>query len=438
MKAITVLLLALFCVATCLAVNNQVHLALTGKATEMAVSWFSTVPLDAALVSYFSNMSDHHSVTGFSATFNKPSGYAHHAVLTNLKPSTKYHYRVRAEHNTWTDTYTFWTANETWTGPWMVPVYGDMGVNSSQNTIMQLNKLVKASQDRKLAEGMPFILHVGDISYANDRPSHEYEYIWNLWFQLMSNTLNYMPYMVMPGNHEKESGKPFLHYSQYFVDYNYRFKMPLATPLPQERTEHNYYGTPRNMYWSFDYQNVHFVAISTETGYKHSPDEHVDFANQMAWLEKDLEAASRNRHRVPWVIVMGHRPLYSTSDSKYILDQTPILQAAIEDLLHKNEVDLFLCGHVHAYERTYPVYKNKTVQESYHSYNKKGIVVITAGAAGDIEGLSHGWVKAEWSAVRYGKRETYGLLHVLSDSRLQWDLYESTTNKLFDTITITK
>ena len=34
---------------------------------------------------------------------------------------------------------------------------------------------------------------------------------------------------------------------------------------------------------------------------------------QREWLIKDLEKANRNRLKVPWVIVFGHRPLYCST-----------------------------------------------------------------------------------------------------------------------------
>jgi UDP-2,3-diacylglucosamine pyrophosphatase LpxH len=50
------------------------------------------------------------------------------------------------------------------------------------------------------------------------------------------------------------------------------------------------------------------------------------------------------------------------------------MQAAIEPLLMRYNVNIVIAGHVHAYERTYPVYQNVV------DY-KDGITYIVAGAA---------------------------------------------------------
>jgi predicted MPP superfamily phosphohydrolase len=43
---------------------------------------------------------------------------------------------------------------------------------------------------------------------------------------------------------------------------------------------------------------------------------------------------------------------------------------AIEDLLYENNVDMYLSGHVHAYERLYPIYDG--VVEAYNYSNPRG------------------------------------------------------------------
>jgi hypothetical protein len=57
-----------------------------------------------------------------------------------------------------------------------------------------------------------------------------------------------------------------------------------------------------------------------------------------------------------------------------------VLQRAIEDLLMKYDVDLYLAGHDHNYRRTYPVYKNQ-VQQTYNNPTYPAYLVI--GGAGE-------------------------------------------------------
>jgi predicted MPP superfamily phosphohydrolase len=308
-----------------------------------------------------------------------------------------------------------------------------MGVTNSAGTIAQLKLLSEADKAGAVTTPVPFILHVGDISYADDRPSSEYEKIWDEWFDDMQPIHAHLPYMVLPGNHEHESGKPDLPYSKYFIEFNYRFFMPLNTnnySIP-------YYDHPHNMYWSFDHQNVHIIAVSTETGFPGSQFAD-DFGDMLTWLENDLKQAVANRANVPWIIAMGHRPLYSSADSSYIIEYLAPVQKAFEDLFHTYKVDLYLCGHVHAYERSWPMYKGKVTQKSY--VNPTGLVELDAGAAGCIEGLSNTWISPipEWSAKRYGSSESYGILTVKSNEELDWVVYRSSDDAVVDSITLTQ
>ena len=74
---------------------------------------------------------------------------------------------------------------------------------------------------------------------------------------------------------------------------------------------------------------MHFTMMDTEVEIHEESD-------QYEFLERDL--ASVDRARTPWVVFMGHRPMYSIwgRDSDI---------GAVEDLLMKNKVDLVLWGH---------------------------------------------------------------------------------------------
>ena len=90
------------------------------------------------------------------------------------------------------------------------------------------------------------------------------------------------------------------------------------------------------LYYSFDWGNVHFVGLDTElTG-----------PEQAAWLDADLAATDK-----PWKIVFGHKPPYSSgehgSDGAFRNHFVPLIE--------KHGVQLVLNGHEHDYERTRPI-----------------------------------------------------------------------------------
>ena len=83
-------------------------------------------------------------------------------------------------------------------------------------------------------------------------------------------------------------------------------------------------------------------------------------SEQYRFLERDL--ASVDRARTPWVIFMGHRPIYSCwgRDSDI---------GAVEDLLMMYRVDLSLWGHVHNAQVTCPVYRSRCVEKGADGYD---------------------------------------------------------------------
>ena len=93
----------------------------------------------------------------------------------------------------------------------------------------------------------------------------------------------------------------------------------------------------------------------------------------MSWDDSEnfetAQKAQANRANVPWIVTMGHRPMYcSNKDSddctKYeslIRGGLPLMHAyALEPLFYKAGVDLELWAHEHSYERMWPLY-NRTV-----------------------------------------------------------------------------
>ena len=56
-------------------------------------------------------------------------------------------------------------------------------------------------------------------------------------------------------------------------------------------------------YYSFDYNNIHFVAMSTEVSY-------LPGSEQYRFVANDLEQAAKNDN-IKWIVVFLHKPQYS-------------------------------------------------------------------------------------------------------------------------------
>lgn len=356
--------------------------------------------------------------------------FHHHAVMTELSAATRYYYRVGSPAGGMSEVHSFTTRPKTAPKHAKFVLYGDMGLVNSAETIQRVAHLVKSTPP-------DFIMHIGDISYADDYVAHMYEWVWNTWFQTMQPITSAIPYMVTPGNHEYQcSDATQCPFATNFTAYNNRFNMP------------GYTSTSNNSMWySFDYGPIHWIGLSTETDFPDAPEVPELFGDQLTWLENDLKQAYANRAKVPFILVGGHRPIYASSvgffDGKTPILDAANLQRAVEHLFLRYKVDVFFVGHVHSYERTYPIAQNQTTGHSYN--NPTAPVYIINGCGGNEEGLNpdNQWIQPQpsWSAFRFNQDWGYMVIeaNVLSHSAtLNMQFFASGDNKLRDAVVITK
>jgi hypothetical protein len=149
------------------------------------------------------------------------------------------------------------------------------------------------------------------------------------------------------------------------------------------------------MWYSFDYGMVHVVMIDTETDFPGAPSgpnttlnggNFQGLTQQLSWFATDLDAANTNRAQVPWILVSGHRPFYGS------LPQIPAepgncdsCLTAFEPLILQYNVDFYFCGHVHWYERLYPIDADGNPLATNYT-NQPGPIHVTNGAGGAGEG----------------------------------------------------
>ena len=105
--------------------------------------------------------------------------------------------------------------------------------------------------------------------------------------------------------------------------------------------------------FSFDFENVHFVAINEY--YDGSSDIGADgdvLDSLFYWLQDDLSATTK-----PIIFVFGHEPAYPQPDayngrSRHVgdsLDKYPVRRERFWDLLAAHGVAAYVCGHTHNY-----------------------------------------------------------------------------------------
>ena len=134
-------------------------------------------------------------------------------------------------------------------------------------------------------------------------------------------------------------------------------------------------------YYSFNFQNIHFVTISTDHPFEKG-------SIQYDFLQYDLEK-SLHDSSILWRIVFLHKPLYTASDFDEKASEE--LKTTFHKLFEKYHVDLVLSGHTQYYQRSLPLSYNNdnpsypvVIDKINSDYrDNEGIIFLTAGTAGD-------------------------------------------------------
>ncbi|GAB2280206.1 prolyl aminopeptidase [Dionaea muscipula] len=281
-------------------------------------------------------------------------GFIHDGVMRNLKNGKRYFYKVGSDSGGWSMNYNFVSRNEE-SDETVAFLFGDMGTATPYSTFLRtqaesISTVKWLLRDiEALGDKPAFISHIGDISYARG-----YAWLWDNFFSQIEVVASKVAYHVCIGNHEydwpSQPWRPDWAAPIYGTDgggecgvpYSLRFKMPGNSSEPTGTRA----PATQNLYYSFDMGSVHFVYLSTETNF-------LQGSRQYEFLKNDLESVDRKK--TPFVVVQGHRPMYTTS---YEWRDTPIRDRMLQDLeplLVKNNVTLAFWGHVHRYERFCPL-----------------------------------------------------------------------------------
>jgi hypothetical protein len=347
------------------------------------------------------------------------SRYTHVATLEGLVEGAAYDYIVGEDGKKWTFTY---RTEHVEGRPDRHIIFGDMGSShaftmclacTASSLVCDAATCATNRTDAGLINEVgkaDMFLHVGDFAYNFDTANGT---VGDQFMRNIEQIAATTPYMVSHGNHE-DSDDTCAHYLERFRHMPVNSEPPTYLAATGE--------VPNVLYYSWDAGLVHYVALSTELWFGVGPkDGKVSKKTMLAWLQKDL--ATVNRTKTPWVVCHGHRDIYCSTglgDDGDCVDIGGIGPAGevrkdLEPLFHEFGVDFWINGHEHSYERTYPLYRHKSVKSNVDA---PSTVYIVTGAAGSQE-MHEGFSKLapSWSAFRsntfgYSVLEAHNATHV--------------------------
>ena len=262
-------------------------------------------------------------------------GEFHTVRIEGLTPETQYFYRVLArsgDQELQSTPSTFQTACRPGT-PIAFAVISDTQYQPAVNAKVA---------DMAWARRPHFVIHCGDIVEDGTK-----EYQWtNEFFASMQPLLSRVAMFPAIGNHEKNAQD----YYQY-----------MALPDPE-------------YYYTFSYGDVDFFMIDSNKKVDEG-------SEQYKWLDLAL-----GQSKATWKIVCHHHPPYSSDENDYgdlwktnksVRGDLRIRQ--LVPLYEKHQVDIVWSGHIHSYERTWPIREGRAVESGGTIY------MITGGAGGTLE-----------------------------------------------------
>lgn len=310
-----------------------------------------------------------------------PLGTVHEVRLDGLAPSAKHFYRVVC-----TDADGRQLAGPPGTFHTAVgdgEAYSFCVIGDTQRNPAVTARLAKLMWDRR----PHFVLHMGDV--VDDGPDKR-QWVHDL-FGPCRELFARVPVYPCIGNHEKDHQ----HYYRYF-----------SLPAPEYR-------------YAFRYGNAEFFSLDSNKPVGPG-------SEQQRWLDAALAKST-----AAWKVCYHHHPCYSSDSDDYGNTWTGDSRrqdtnaARLVPVYEKHSVDLALNGHIHLYERTWPVRAGKVDRA-------KGVTYLTSGGGG---GRLEEFEPTPAFFKNQG-RVNYHYCHVtVSGGLMEWKAFDA-ADRLFDQFTL--
>lgn len=285
-------------------------------ATSIVVRWRTDWPTNS-IVRYGTNEPAQFAVTNHARTSE------HAVLLNNLIPGTRYFYSFASDAQNFGGNYTqSFRTSPTNAQPFNVWAIGDFGtVDENQGAVRD------AFLDSDFPSTTDVWLMLGDNAYEDGTDDEYQDAVFGMYDMLLPN----IPVWPTIGNHD--ASLPDASGCFPYLDI---FHLPVNGEAGGVAS-----GTER--YYSFDYANVHFVSLDSQTS-----DRSTNGA-MLRWLREDLAATDKE-----WIVAFWHHPPYS-SGTHFSDTELPMVEMRERALpiLEAFGTDLVLAGHSHVYERSY-------------------------------------------------------------------------------------
>mmetsp|Transcript_5405 Transcript_5405/g.15044 ORF Transcript_5405/g.15044 Transcript_5405/m.15044 type:complete len:697 (-) Transcript_5405:293-2383(-) len=324
------------------AMPQQIRLSLTQQPDEMVVTWVTPYWAGTSIVQYGLKPTElknrkwtqDNENYGFNSGYGR-NNFARSIRLRNLKPSTKYFYRVGNDKQGWSQVFNFFTQPEPGKGEITFLAVADQDVNAESKKV--INQMVK---DRWKYQ-YNYAVVAGDIAYGDGDQGK-----WNNYANIMQPFASITPTMYAVGERDIENGG--------LDAFNNRYRWGV---------------TGNSVQWGWGWHWYEWKAGAVQSIVLSSEHDTPEEANwQENFLEDVLKKANVKENRMlrPWIVVFLHRPAYNSPPYKDRNEDVQRgLSSRLQDKFHplyvKYKVNVVVCGHCHNYERTFPMKGNQIV-----------------------------------------------------------------------------
>jgi acid phosphatase type 7 len=277
------------------------------------------------------------------------TGIAAHAIyraeLTGLAPGAEFEYRVLRNNQSVFSAKA--RARKSPDQPYTFVAFGDCAAGTPDQRAVAYQAYLQQPD---------FLFIAGDIVYSRGRISEYRQKFFPVYNADKPSAdggaplLRSVLFIAAPGNHDIASRN--MSENPDGLAYFYYWNQPLnGLPVPEvlqgspedvsafrKSAAGNF---PRMVNFSFDYGNSHWIVLDS------NPYVDVKAPELVKWFDEDMKASKNAK----WRFVAFHHPGFNSSRTHFQEQQ----MREMAEVFERNKVDIVFTGHVHNYQRSYPL-----------------------------------------------------------------------------------